>query len=92
MPTNFDCFAKKKYWVYMCTPMSFTGSARGLDPSWEKWICNCKILLLVRYVGLHFSALPSRNWRESDCTLFLLDYSGISDFIVDYMQVFILFG
>ena len=26
MPTNFDCFAKK-YRVYMCTPMSFTGSA-----------------------------------------------------------------
>jgi len=28
MPTNFDCFAKK-YWVYMCTPMSFTGSAHA---------------------------------------------------------------
>jgi len=28
MPTNFYCFAKN-YWVYMCTPMSFTGSARA---------------------------------------------------------------
>jgi hypothetical protein len=26
MPTNFDCFAKK-YWMYIWTPVPFTGSA-----------------------------------------------------------------
>ena len=36
-----------------------------LDLSWKKWICNCKILFLVRSVHLHFSALPSKNWRSS---------------------------
>jgi hypothetical protein len=33
LPTNFD-FVCKNYRVYMCTPMSYAGSAPGVD-NWE---------------------------------------------------------
>ena len=39
MPTNFPFFCRS-YWVYICTPMSFTGSAP--DPTVSMY---CQVLL-----------------------------------------------